>query len=674
MNQNQTEIAAVAATARRSEVPYSALALSETYQARTAEDLSKDPAVQELRATILAANGLILHNLIVVERDDSTYEVCAGGRRWRALGLLVEDGTLPTDHPVPVLVIPAHMARWASMIENEQRKPMHAADLFASYHHLHTSLGWSVETIATANGVTVLSVKKLLALASVSPALIAEFRRDKIDMDCMQALSSVADHARQEEAWKSAKHSYWNKPQQIRQFLAQTELRGDSPIARYLTVAAYEKAGGYVRRDLFATRGEDAYLGNPQLASDLAVEKMKRSKAAKDLEAAGWLWVEFLPLFDSEDARRYGRIHAAPRTPTKAEAKQIAKLEEAVANAEKAYAAFGEDEDADEDKEWEACNALEAAQDALMGYQDTLVEYSPELVKLAGAVLHLDHSGNLKSTVGLVRPEERAAVQAVVNPNAGGNNSAGAGAVDLPPVKTRPVHSAALVDRLQAARIIALQAEVAQRPTLALCLLIQQMLTDVTSHIKNDHSFRDSFSISSSSGRFDCANVDATLKNAASWTTLDDLAAMLLTEVPTNADAVLPWLLERPQQDLLELLALLTSKTIYRRKHQDYSGDMTHADRLARAVDLDMRKWWTPTAATYLSHVSKGQIVAVVTQATDAATAAPLASMKKGAAAEAAEKLLEGSGWLPPELITPELIQVTPQAALAEDDDQDDAE
>src|SRR5690606_21937518 len=113
----------------------------------------------------------------------------------------VEDGVLPASHPVPCLVIPPDMARFASLIENEQRKAMHPADVFTTYAKLRED-GWTIQAIAAAHGAAELSVKKLLALGSVSPALMEQFRRDKIDLPTMQALASVSDHARQEAAWK----------------------------------------------------------------------------------------------------------------------------------------------------------------------------------------------------------------------------------------------------------------------------------------------------------------------------------------------------------------------------------------------------------------------------------------------------------------------------------------
>lgn len=652
MQTNQAEIQAVALAASRRDIPYSALVLSQTYQARTRESLEQDPEVLNLKASIKACAGILLHNLVVVDAGDGTYAVCAGGRRWTALGLLVAEGALEADHSVPCLVIPGAMAHFASLIENEQRRAMHPADSLRTYLGLREQ-GWTVEAIATANGVAELSVRKTLALANVAPSLIEEFRRDKIGMPTMQALASVSDHARQIAAYKAAKASHGHSPTEIRRFLAQTEMRGDTAVARYVTVAAYEKAGGTVRRDLFAEKGKDAYLDNPDLIHQLAIEKMQRSKLAKEVATEGWGWVDYRVAFDYEDQRRFGRVERSYREPTKAEAKQLAKLQATRDKLAQQYAVFEEDQDADEDQAAEVYERLEQAEEAIVDYRAGLVDYPGDIKPLAGVVIHLDYNGDLAAARGLIRQEDReAVVQATKGASAKGDAGMATG-VDLPPTKTRPVHSAALIERMQAARVIALQAEVIERPTLALCLLIQQMLADVADHIENHWRFKASFDIRSSSARGECARVDPAIADSPAWEIVQQRVDALLADVPTDAEKALAWLQTKPMVDLVDILAVLTSMTIYRKQAHAQSASSEHADRIARAVDLDMANWWQPTAENYLSHVSKDRIVAVVTDAKGAETAKPLAAMKKPQAAAAAEELLAGTRWLPDELRAP---------------------
>ena len=132
-----------------------------------------------------------------------------------------------------------------------------------------------------------------------------------------------------------------------------------------------------------------------------------------------------------------------------------------------------------------------------------------------------------------------------------------------------------------------------------------------------------------------------------SWTAVQEMIGSVTKDVPEDESAVLPWLLNQSQADVLDMLAVLTSLTIYRRRSNAHGAETKHLDRLSGLVDLDMSKWWKPTAQSYLAHVSKDRIAAVVTDAVGAEQAKPLLAMKKAQAATAAEQLLDGKGWVP---------------------------
>ncbi len=288
MMHNATEIAAIKAAATRNDIALSKLVLSEAYQARKSK-AGKKITIEQLAATIKAL-GALLQNLVVVQADNGMFEVCAGGRRLQALQLLHANGDVQADFPVPCLIIPADKAHHASLIENDAREDMHVADLIGAYGRLHAE-GWTPDAIATAHGVAVLAVKKMLALADLAPSLLELLREEKISLDIAQALAGVADHERQIAAYKATKHHY-APIYAIRQMLAEKELPATAPVVRYLTVQAYEKAGGSVRRDLFTQGNEGVFLADPALAQTLAIEKMQRSKLAKALQDEGWAWLE----------------------------------------------------------------------------------------------------------------------------------------------------------------------------------------------------------------------------------------------------------------------------------------------------------------------------------------------------------------------------------------------
>ncbi len=663
MKIDSNELAAVHATGIRADIAHSLLRLSANYQARRPVDPQQDAEVLELKATIKALGGL-LHNVVVVVMPDGSYEVCAGGRRWTAIGLLIEEGSFPADYAVPCLVIPAEHAHHASLIENLARKAMHPSDVYGSYARLRAE-GWTVEAIAAAHGASESAVKKLLALGGVSPALMELFRADKIKLAEMQALASVSDHARQEAAWKAAKQGYWHRPSKIRELLAETELRGDSAVARYVTVAAYERAGGGVRRDLFA---DDAYLDDPEKVRTMALAKMERSKLARVVAAEGWGWVECRVSFEHAARKPFGEIQRAHQEPDKAQAKQISALTKKRDDAQAKVQGLIQAEAADATQVTALREKIASWQGELVEIRTALYDYPADLKPLAGVVLHLDHNGNLAASRGLIRQDDREAVaqhMRKAEKDAGGEGAR----VDMPPVKTRPVHSEALTNRLQAQRVIALQAEIIQRPNLALCLLIEQLLAEVGDAMERVYLVR-SFDLSATSAAHDLERTDADVDGSLAWELVRKEVELCMSDVPSEREALLPWLLAQPQDANVKLLAALVSVTVYRVRHNNVP-ETAHLDRLAGLVGLDMAKWWTPTAQSYLGHVSKERIAAVVVEAVGKDEAKPLLAMKKAEAAEAAERLLAGKGWVP-ELLrgAPASVKSAVTTENGEDDDK----
>jgi ParB family transcriptional regulator, chromosome partitioning protein len=82
---------------------------------------------------------------------------------------------------------------------------------------------------------------------------------------------------------------------------------------------------------------------------------------------------------------------------------------------------------------------------------------------------------------------------------------------------------------------------------------------------------------------------------------------------------------------------------------------LVQADRLARAVGLDMvEAGWRPTVDNYLGRVTKPRILEAVREAKDEQSAQLIDHLKKAEMAKEAERLLNGTGWLPEPLRTPE--------------------
>lgn len=80
---------------------------------------------------------------------------------------------------------------------------------------------------------------------------------------------------------------------------------------------------------------------------------------------------------------------------------------------------------------------------------------------------------------------------------------------------------------------------------------------------------------------------------------------------------------------------------------------LVQAERLARAVGLDMvDAGWRPTVDNYLGRVTKPRIIEAVREAKGEQSSQLIDHLKKAEMAREAERLLEGTGWLPEPLRT----------------------
>jgi len=93
-----------------------------------------------------------------------------------------------------------------------------------------------------------------------------------------------------------------------------------------------------------------------------------------------------------------------------------------------------------------------------------------------------------------------------------------------------------------------------------------------------------------------------------------------------------------------------------REPHQPRREALRHADCLAATLSLDMAAaGWTTAADNYLGRITKTQILDAVREAKGESTVQLIAHLKKADMAKEAQRLLEGTRWLPEVLRTPPL-------------------
>ena len=134
--------------------------------------------------------------------ETGMFEVPAGGRRYRALELLVKQKRLARTAPIPCIVRTEGLAEEDFLAENVQRAPLHPLDQFRAFRDLREK-GMGEEEIAAVFFVSVQVVKQRLKLAAVSSKLLDIYAEDGMTLDQLMAFTVNPDHERQEQVWEA---------------------------------------------------------------------------------------------------------------------------------------------------------------------------------------------------------------------------------------------------------------------------------------------------------------------------------------------------------------------------------------------------------------------------------------------------------------------------------------
>jgi type IV secretion system protein VirB9 len=215
------------------EIPFDRLELSQSNVRRVKAGVSIDTL-----ATDIARRGLLQSlgvRAILDEQGQETgrYEVPFGGRRYRALELLVNRKQLAKDVPIPCMVRPATsdiLAEEDSYAENAFRENLHPLDEFRAMQAM-VEKGNGAEAIAAHFHTTPAVVRQRLKLATVSPRLLDLYGEDEMSLDVLMAFTVSDDHDRQCAVWDQLEHSFNKSPSYIRQRLTENSVRVSSASA-----------------------------------------------------------------------------------------------------------------------------------------------------------------------------------------------------------------------------------------------------------------------------------------------------------------------------------------------------------------------------------------------------------------------------------------------------------
>ncbi|CAG9235842.1 Putative plasmid stabilization protein [Paraburkholderia tropica] len=605
------------------------------------------PGLAESIAAEGVSQNLIVHGIVGKKGKNAPLGVCAGQRRLAALTLLLEQGRVPDTYLVPVLVVPEREALLRSLTENEHHDEMHPADKAIAFSALLLE-GREPAFVASVFGLSEAAVRRHIKLACLSPKLMDLFRTDELSWDQATTLVLTDDHEKQERVWFAAaesQQSWLREPYHLREAIVgeETDIR-TSDALRFVTANAYEAAGGYIRRDLFS--GANAgYIADHELLNRLVAEKLELH--AQSVRAEGWSWVELHAQAGNSGISYCVREKGNARALRDEELSVRASLEVAVATAQGAWDAYCEsDGEADFDVEHQLRDAIRASAVALADFDRATLEWSDEQRAASGAFVMVGSGGALRIERGLRRREYEAGERAVVpDPTASAPQS----------VKVKPEHSESLCRRLTAHRTAAVRAELAGSARMAMAVLLHRMIPVVLEERFHDLRWASALELDLRRNDDGLIREADDLAETGVWQEIESERAKWLNLLPLNPDHLLGWLIDADQSMIDGIFAYCVAATLDSVTGKD---EPHHINRVADALELDMRKHWAVSGKGYLTHVSKDRICLAVADAVGPEAGASLAGMKKADAVRAAELRLEGTGWLPSVLRNREVPEV----------------
>jgi ParB family chromosome partitioning protein len=651
------------------DIPFNKLILSQSNVRRIkvgvsieelAEDIGRRTLLQSLTVRpVRDADGV----------ETGMYEIPAGGRRYRALELLVKQKRLAKTAPVPCVVREGGIAEEDSLAENVQRAPLHPLDQFRAFLALREK-GQSEEEIAAAFFVSVAVVRQRLRLASVSPRLLDVYAEDGLTLDQLMAFTVNGDHARQEQVFERLSQSYTKEPYVIRRMLTEGAVRAADKRARFIGLDGYVEAGGTILHDLF--QGDDGgWLQDVALVNRLVADKFERE--AEAIRAEGWKWIEIAPEFAY--GHTYGlrqlRGEDIPLTAEEEAAREALQAE--YDRIEETYA------EADVLPE-EAGKRLAEIEVALAAFEERPVHFDPVEMARAGAFVSIDGGGHLRIERGYVRPEDEAPVE----PEPVGDTEhncqraiAAQADTDIDDVQTEPASAAEpdedeglkpipdrLMTELTAHRTLALRHALGEQPDVAFLAALHALCVKVFFRYAVDSCLELDVKSVGFGAQAPGLN-DTTL--AANFDRRHQAWIAALPKEPTELWDTLTAFDGDSRQALFAHCVSLSVNAMFE-PYNRRPRALAHADRLAAALDLDMvAAGWVPTIENYLGRVTKARILGAVREAKGEQAAQLIDHFKKADMAEKAEVLLAGSGWLPEPLRTPGRFIASSSSALDED-------
>ena len=406
-----------------------------------------DPESIALLADSLVACGL-MQNLGGLRDEDGRIGIVYGGRRLAALRLAVERRPDLAFAPVRIAPDVETALAWATA-ENTAREALPPADEIRAYGRM-ADTGAGIPAIAAAFAVTEAHVRRRLKLASLPEAVLDALRAGEISYGHATQFTLCNDEDRALSVLDELRGREMSE-HNLRQLLQSGSIRPTDRRVRFVTLEAYEAAGGVVTRDLFS---QDVFVEDAGLLDGLFAAKL--AEAAEAAQAEGWKWGEIC----TESYIGHSQIEEGDFARLYPEEGEITEEE------------MEEYDDLAQQAEAEALD--EAGMIRLAELQAILDGGFTEGQRaLSGVMVYLNFHGELQRVEGLVLPEDKpAAIEAgFLHASAHVAHDTEEGEEGEEGEAPKSPYSGALVQDMKAIRLAAVQTALLAKPELVLDLL-----------------------------------------------------------------------------------------------------------------------------------------------------------------------------------------------------------
>jgi ParB family chromosome partitioning protein len=490
---------------------------------------------------------------------------------------------------------------------------MHYADQFAAFAELIEN-GKTIEQVSAAFGVSETVIRKRLKLGKVAPVILDAYRQDEIGFEQVTAYALVDDHERQIAVFTANPRA---SSSVVRSALTQGEVTATDKRVKTIGLAAYEEAGGAIRKDLFTEGDRGIFLLDVDLLDKLYAEHL--TGAVADLKAEGWSDVVVFEgqLWQISETYK-GRVYPQPLELSEEQQAFLAELD---AQLEGLHA------DAEDNETPELAQEIEKLEAMRKAIQTE--DYTAEDKARSIAALHVSYDGNLSALRGFMPKADGAPAE-----------KAKGAALDA---EGLPNLSAKLLDEMAAVRSAMIAAQLIDNPRIALGLSVYQMACNLM------------LTYTSLAAPIDLKSNAKNLSRRVETPTIRPFERLSLalvelhSQLPETPSDWFEHIINLDADKLMAMNAVLLAQTFAAGNEYGMAHGDDAADKIAAMMNVVPAEWTSLSEIKIAARLSKGHLLSLVEKHCGKPEADKLKDLKKAELAERTTVLLDGK-WLPPQL------------------------